>query len=118
MGYREGPVGLSTLFTNAIGIVLFALALWSMLYGIRHYEEVSREYHVLSVFYASFLVIFTALYVWTDMLYRDRYNIPSHIFGFVLILFWVRESRPRFKIRSFLLLLYILGIDLIENCVL
>ncbi len=107
MGYREGPVGLSTLFTNAIGIVLFALALWSMLYGIRHYEEVSREYHVLSVFYASFLVIFTALYVWTDMLYRDRYNIPSHIFGFVLILFWVRESRPRFKIRSFLLLLYI-----------
>ena len=107
MGYREGTVGLGTLLTNGIAIVLFALALWSMLYGIRNYKRVSREYHVLAVFYASFLVIFTALYVWTDMLYRDRYNIPSHIFGFALILFWIRESRPRFKIRSFLLLLYI-----------
>lgn len=107
MGYREGTVGLGKLLTNGIAIALFALALWSMLYGIRNYKRVSREYHVLAVFYASFLVIFTALYVWTDMLYRDRYNIPSHIFGFVLILFWIRESRPRFKIRSFLLLLYI-----------
>jgi hypothetical protein len=107
MGYREGTVGLGTLLTNGIAIVLFALALWSMLYGIRNYRRVSREYHVLAVFYASFLVVFTALYVWTDMLYRDRYNIPSHIFGFVLILFWIRESRPRFNIRSFLLLLYI-----------
>ena len=107
MGYRKGPAGLSTLLTNGIAIVLFTLALWSMVYGIRHYSEVSREYHVLSVFYASFLVIFTALYVWTDMLYRDRYNIPTHLFGFILILFWFKESRPRFKIRSILLLLYI-----------
>ena len=107
-GYRIGTLKPGTAVPNAISMVIVAFALWSMFYGIFRYKTVSMEYHMLAVFYAAFLVVFTTLYCVTDMPYRSRYNLPAHLFAFILIIYWIKEVKPRFEIRPVLLTGYVL----------
>lgn len=94
-GFREGNINLKNTIANVIATALAGMILLALRYAWRNRTHISSEYYIIAVFYVMSAVIFILLYTISDMQYADRYNQPILIFSYILIAFWIKESKLR-----------------------
>ena len=90
-GFRTGNFSMQVILSNGIALMMLILTAAAVVYGIRS-REACAEYRILSLFFASAILVFSVLYMLTDMQYRDRYNLPVLFFACFLIMLWIRDN--------------------------
>lgn len=94
-----------TLINNAFAFVLIAFLTWGLIALLKKTKTLSFRKQLITHFYAFGLLIFTALYLYTDMVYMMRYGIPIAVFGFLIMFLYVDEWDFSFGKKSMVLLL-------------
>ena len=99
VGYTNGEVLSLSLVNNAISIIWTMLTALAIIYALRHSKDISPQYYRFSALTAFSYMFFTALYLFTNLEYRDRYNIPIVVFSIPCILLYFKTviRLPRFK---------------------
>ena len=90
LGFVTGPLSLRTLCCNCACAVIVIMTVWSICVGLG--RKSGRKMKLLTVFFLCDILVFTALYTVTDMVYTGRYNYPLLVFVFPLIAMAVHEA--------------------------
>ena len=85
-GYQTGEMfSKKVLITNCVCALWLIVTIGLVYYAIRYKEKVTEKYFRMAVFHAAVLVIYVLLYLFTNMSYKDRYNLPIVILTAPLI---------------------------------
>lgn len=90
-GFIEGPVNLKSTLSNGISVCIFCATVLALVYAWKKRTTISKEYHIIAIFYVMNVAVFTLLYTMTDMVFKSRYNQPIAVFSFLVIAMWIRE---------------------------
>lgn len=97
-GYTEGKVFSFALVKNFIAGVWVLLTLFLIVHAVKNRKTVARGYVMLALFTAAAYLIFSLLYLFTDMLYADRYWLPLTVMSFPLAAAFVSEYGPKLRL--------------------
>ena len=97
-GYTEGKVFSFALVKNFIAGVWVLLTLFLIVHAVKNRKTVARGYVMLALFTAAAYLIFSLLYLFTDMLYADRYWLPLTVMSFPLAAAFVSEYGQKLRL--------------------
>ena len=92
-GYSTGSVVSLALFRNILCLLWLLLTVGAVCYALRSRRRVSRPFYRLAVFSAFAFLFFVILFLFTDMDYLDRYNLPIIILSVPLLAACLGQSR-------------------------
>lgn len=107
-GFTNGEVISFSLINNSVSIIWFLLTVLALKYAICHYGSVDKSYFRIAIFTTVSYIFFTLLYLFSNLDYDERYNLPISVFSIPCILFWFRAiDRKNSLVYSFILLMLI-----------
>ena len=92
LGYRSGDICLQTVTCNVFCAVLLISTLYCMIFSLRKHSVVLFECLFMSCYFCSNIALFVLLFVFTDMAYVDRYNLPILILMPFLLAVYLNQS--------------------------
>lgn len=111
-GFSTGKVfSISVLTQNVMCAIWIIATICSIFYAFKKWESVSESFFRLAAFAASSFVIHVLLYLFTDMPYAERYNLPVIMLSIPLLEAAAEQIRPvrkRLWVRANLFLFVIL----------
>lgn len=90
-GYKTDKVFSAATILNGFSVLLLLLMVWSLYRGISKKFNSSIENQLLSFYLLSAIIVFVGLYVFTDLQYADRYNLPILVFSIPVISINLKE---------------------------
>lgn len=85
LGYSEGNIFSKATFLNITCLCWIVLTVVSVVYALKNKYKVKESYYRLSVFVAAAYIVFFVLYVFTDLSYENRYNLPIIVLSLPVI---------------------------------
>jgi len=116
-GYKWGrPIFSVVTFHNLLAVVFALATIVSIIYLLKRIVDLSYEKKIMICFYVVALLIFTALFVVTDMTYAENYAYPIIVFTIpVIAIFW-QEAGISTKLKKFIYV--VAAITLVLNALL
>ncbi len=85
LGFAYGEFrSLATVRNGICFVLLFALLIY-FIYCCKHSETLPVEERLITAYFLLSILIFFMLYIFTDMIYEDRYTLPMMVFLYLFI---------------------------------
>lgn len=116
-GFVDANVFSSAIYTNCVSFIWMALFLFSLVYGIKKNTNASLQYKRFAIFTFFSFLVYLNLYLFTDLSYSERYNLPILIMSLPLIACFFNECDLKDRARNIIIstfVIMILGSGLIN----
>ena len=108
LGYSRGNIFSTVLLKNGICMVWIFLTILSIWYALKYKQKVSHEYVRLAVFIGCAYIIYTALYVFTNIAYSSRFILPITCLSLPLFALFFLQNRWKKDISAGVFSLFVL----------
>ena len=106
-GYSSGTIFSFQLFYNAISILWNIFTIVAIFYAFRNSSKISEKYFRIAVLTLCCYMVFIALYLFTELGYVDRYNLPIIVFSIPSIILFFKESLHNYQIQRIVVFLVV-----------
>ena len=115
-GYRSGWVVSFTTIVNGIAAVNILISVYAIYYSLKNKNKISGAYYRFSLFVLFAYLSFVLLYLFTNMVYINRYYLPLTILYLPLTVLFFNEAKINiFNIKKdyicylFILMIFVQG---------
>ena len=96
LGFRSGENVFSSALISSFTCFLLLLIVCVAIFESFTDQGSEPEERILTVFFSAAVLLFTALYVFSDFGYADRYNLPIVVFALPVVFLYVRRKKRLF----------------------
>ena len=111
-GYTTGKIFSSALLENFLCACWMALTVWACIYVLKNKNKVPLAHCRMASFTIAAFVTFILLYMFTDLSYVDRYNIPIIVLSIPMIAILFKNMKVRDTVKDTVIMTFVLLVTL------